>query len=122
MKWFTTPRRNSSSITDPEPLLIKIGPLTNQSDKTKQQHTVSFNIIYYSNFTKFLSKNKNEKSLDNNTHVYLFVYKLLHFLKIFRTVIPMRTKRKNPTKPHKLLQVKDTIIFIYFAIFKLLPW
>ena len=36
MKWFTTPRRSSSSITDPEPLLIKIGPLTNQSDKKQQ--------------------------------------------------------------------------------------
>ena len=36
MKWFTTPRRNASSVSDPEPLLIKIGPLTNQSDK--KQH------------------------------------------------------------------------------------
>lgn len=31
MKWFTNQRRSSSTSRDPEPLLIKIGPLKNDS-------------------------------------------------------------------------------------------
>ena len=44
MRWFISGQRRSSSATrgtDPEPLLIKISPLTNASEDVKDKEAIS---------------------------------------------------------------------------------